>query len=325
MKRFFTDLPLSRQAALVTIAAWAFTLIAGAYVAHVSVGAAEVQRARSVVDVLDAVRDMTSRADGYYIRRDSSDDPANVGRYLTSVDLVAQGTEGMRTHTFHHKPHCLAMGDLSAELRARLAQVRFRVVSDNPFNSANAPDAFEGRSLALLRAAGGGEQWLLAEGTARYVRPLVATKACLACHGQAQEALSPIKALYSPPGDGAAGGGYGYREGQLVGLTSVTMAKPSLTATLRVRMPELLAAALAVSTLGAILWSCLKRRFIQRLRRQAHYAAQLASGVAPLEVVPPENRAGASSSKNEIDGLGASLRAMHESLASASEWMRPRK
>lgn len=321
----FVNLPLAKQAALAIVAACVATLLVGAYVAQVSVEAAEVQRARSVVDVLDALREMTTRAGGFYVRRDSSDDPAAVGRYLTSVDVIAQGPEGARTRTFHEKTPFMVLGDLSAEVRNGLAGVRFRMVSDNPMNPANAADAFESRSLAALRVAAGGDQWLVADNVVRYVRPLKATKACMGCHALPLAASNPVKALYPSPADGAAGGGYGYVEGQLVGLTSVTLARQTLAAVLRSRAAELLTAALAIPVLGAVLWLWVIRRFIRPLRLQVDYAGHMASGESPLELVAPTPSGGTLGSANEIHGLGASLLALHESLALAGQWMRARR
>lgn len=292
-------------------------------------------RARAVADVLDALRDQASRANGYYVRRDSSQDPSKVGRYLASVDVLTQGPEGPRTDTFHQKNPFLVLADLSEQLAAGPGTVRFRMVSDNPMNAANRADRYEVQALREMREQGGAERWTLVGGSMRYVRPLIATAACLACHGDARLAPGTVKALYPLPPDGAPGGGYGFVQGQVMGMTSVTVAaEPGFMSAAAAAFgwtgaghwsPWILLAAGAAAGLAGLaaavglLWHGVG----VPLRAQVRYAQDLVVAEDPRQLEPPvQDDALEHTARSELSRLGTALRAIHESLATAQQRLR---
>jgi hypothetical protein len=286
---------------------------------------AELSQARAAADLVDAFRMQASSNGGFYLRRDSSGDPATMGRYLETVDVVAPGADGVpRTYTFHQKHAFHALADLASELKVGGAAVQLRVVGGNNFNASSAPDAFEAQVLETLRASGDRETWAVADGLYRYVRPLRVTLGCLSCHGASATVPAALGALYKPHPEVVAARGREYQVGQLVGLTSIILPHESATRSLVGQSPSAwAAAALVVSSLSlGCLYVCCG--LIVPLRRQARYAIEIARAKDPLSVATPDLELQPVGSRNELDRQLHALLSIHESVATLAERLRSR-
>lgn len=193
----------------------------------------EVAHARTVADMVDAFRSQASKHGGFYVRRNEKDDEQKVGRYLASFPSSLANESGPDTNlVFHQKNPFLAVADYSEEVLKSKAAAKFRMVSDNPMNRTNKTDAFEADALRHVRQTKDNERWLVVGKDLRYVRVLTATAACLSCHGAPSAAPAIVRAKYPAPATNAAGGGYGFKLDDVMGLTSVTIPHQSTMQTL---------------------------------------------------------------------------------------------
>jgi len=147
------------------------------------------------------------------------------------VDMVRSVRNVVREET---RPHFLPKGEffpvvVSSTVMAKTVASKFavlrpeyyiRIVSDNPLNSENLPDAAESAILNRFRAADKPEK-IVETGVLRgqnyliSAAPATASKGCLTCHGTAAAAPAQITAKYG------ADSGFGYREGDVVGASVV--------------------------------------------------------------------------------------------------------
>jgi HAMP domain-containing protein len=147
------------------------------------------------------------------------------------VDMVRSVRNVVREET---RPHFLPKGEffpvvVSSTVMAKTVASKFavlrpeyyiRIVSDNPLNSENLPDAAESAILNRFRAADKPEK-IVEVGVLRgqnyliSAAPASARKGCLTCHGTAAAAPKQITDKYG------ANSGFGYREGDIVGASVV--------------------------------------------------------------------------------------------------------
>jgi mono/diheme cytochrome c family protein len=270
----------------------------------------------------DALRTQAAKSGGFYVRRLATDDVAKVGRFLATYDLEAKDKDGNTVAlSFHQKNPFLLLADYSAEVAASPAKAKFRLASDNYMNPANAPDLFEVAALTALRASGDKtEYWNLENGQLRYARALRATAACLSCHGDAAKAPSVVRSLYRPPVGSERGGGYGYQEGELVGLTSVTVPHMGPLQMLKSQGVGFWASAVVLLGLMGLSLFLLFRGVVLPIRRQTAYARALAAASDPHEVSPP-SQSGTHADNNELTQALLSMNALNESLATAHDFI----
>ena len=147
------------------------------------------------------------------------------------VDMVRSVRNVVREVT---RPHFLPKGEffppvVSSTVMAKTVASKFavlrpeyyiRIVSDNPLNSENLPDAAETGILNRFRAADKPAK-IVEEGVLRNqsylisAAPATAKKGCLRCHGTAAAAPTQITEKYG------GNSGFGYRVGDIVGASVV--------------------------------------------------------------------------------------------------------
>jgi len=279
---------------------------------------AELQHSRTVADMADSFRKVAAKHGGYYVRRESSDDVQMVGRYL--AEFTSEKTEDGRQYVFHQKNPFLAIGDYSAAVQESPAAAKFRITSDNYMNPANQPDLFDLAAMKDMRESGTTETWAIVKGQLRYARALRAEKACLACHGAPQAAPSAVQANYRAPIGSIKGGGYGYEEGQVVGVTSVVVPHMTPLEMLSQQAAGFWASIIVVLGLMISSFWLAVRGVVKPLKKLSSYANTVANAgeLEDLEgLKDPVFDADESSSGNEIHRQAFAVKSLRESMQAA--------
>lgn len=320
MIRNFKRLSISTQAGALLVLTLGATVSAFFFWANENAIKSELQHSRTVADMADSFRKVAAQHGGFYVRREASEDIEKVGRYL--AQFPSEKTEDGKQYVFHQKNPFLAIGDYSAAVQASPAAAKFRITSDNYMNPANQPDLFDLAALKEMRETGATESYAVVKGQLRYARALRADKACLSCHGDPQNAPGVVKANYRAPIGGTSGGGYGYEEGQIVGVTSVFV--PHLTPVEMLAGQSLGFWASVAVVVGLILTSfgLAVRGVVQPLKRLSNYAAVIADAgdVDELKTLKsPKFDTDEGTSSNEIHRQAYAVKSLHESMQAAME------
>lgn len=317
LKRFAT-LSIATQAVIVLagiLLAAASTLF---FWARTNSLQASLTQARANADTADSMRSMVANHGGLYVKRDLDQDIARVGRYLETI-VISDPPEGQKPYAMHRKPPFAAVLDLSDQVSKGPSGTKLRITSENPLNRANQADLFETQAIAVLRENKDlKEYWKVEKGQLRFARVLIATQACLSCHGVPSQAPAAVRAQFIPPLGTDVGGGYGWKDGDVVGVTSVTLQQKS---TLEMLATQDSAFWLSVATLLGLMltaFALVYRGLVQPLSRQASYAKELAASSQPEMVQAPSFTA-TSSSNNELHQSGYALGALHASLSTLSK------
>jgi hypothetical protein len=323
MFTFFKRLSISTQALFFLAMLLFGTLSAFYFWAINNAVESELSHTRTVADMADAFRAQAAKHGGFYVRRESADDVAKVGRFLASYDLEAARADGSKVgYSFHQKNPFLAVADFSEEVQKSKAAAKFRMVSDNYMNPKNKPDNFEVEALSALRdGTEKPEHWAVVNGQLRYTRALRATKACLSCHGSAEAAPAVVKAQYLPLANAEVGGGYGYKEGAIVGITSVTVAhKTPLQMLTSQHLGFWLSASLVIG-LMVMAYLSVVRGLVRPLRMQSKYAELIAVSDNLQKIRMPRLDKDEASSSNEIHLQSHALKSLHESMSAAIDFI----
>jgi hypothetical protein len=284
--------------------------------------ASEVSHTRTVADMADAYRAQAARHGGFYIRREASEPVEQVGRFLAHFPVDATLADGsVRKLVFHQKNPFLALGDFCSEVQKSPAAAKCRMASDNYMNPANAPDLFELTALQKMREGNRSEYWGIVQGQLRYTRALIADKACLSCHGDPDKAPPFVQAQYRTPVGSKVGGGYGYQEGAVVGITSISIAHKTPMEMIRSQNAGFWMSASFVLALMALSYLAVRRGLVAPLRSQLRYTEAIAAS-EDLKAVPmPVLDEDEATSSNEIHQQSHALKALHDSMQSAVEYI----
>lgn len=136
----------------------------------------------------------------------------------TPFDIIT--AEDLKQVTAYiRKNPALVQRELSDIVEASSMRVKFRLTSHKTFNPNNNPNDFEKSVLDAFRRNGSvdTEYWEFNKGTLLYARRLTAKKACMSCHGTPENAPEVIRAKY------LNSNGFGYEEGGVAGIISVTV------------------------------------------------------------------------------------------------------
>ncbi|MDK2125231.1 Tll0287-like domain-containing protein [Parachitinimonas caeni] len=313
-------LPLAAQF-VVLLLFTGLVAIACAYQIGAAIYQAEVRnQARTVADMVDNFGKWASQYKGIWVKGDVQDPSMQVGDYLER-ELYAKAGKNIANFSeselslmadvasFHRKNPALIQRELSEITQASETKTKFRITSDRFMNPNNAPNHFELSAMESMKAQGINEVSEVRNGMFLYARQLVATKACLKCHDSPATAPKAVRTLYPETR------GYGYKEGQLAGVISVSVPM-NYTPDSFVREFD---AKSWLAILGLLLAICgvllfVRRAIIAPVRRLQRFAAQAANadlGTSLRELSFDENE---HKSKNEIHRLNAAIKAMHSSI-----------
>lgn len=321
MLKRFSRLSITTQASLIlagTLAAVISTLV---FWAHDNAMEAELAHARTVTDMADSFRSYVAEKGGLYVKRPLTADLSAVGRYLETM-VNNDPPEGVQPYAMHRKPPFAAVLDFSDQVGRSPAAAKFRITSDNPLNRANNADLFELQAITTMRQnPGKTEFWTIQDGNLRYARVLVASQACLSCHGAAENAPQSVRAQFPPIAGGEAGGGYGWKVGDVVGVTSASMHHKTLIEMLGGQGLGFWFSASILLILMLAAFLLVVRGLVKPLRDQAIYANRLAESESPHTIKAPASTM-EHGSGNEIHKAGHAIGSLHETVNTLNTLMR---
>lgn len=273
-----------------------------------------LSQARTVANLVEDLGTLASRYKGVWIKSDPSYEIGNaleVNQFTTEEikDLHSSMSSPDANISFHRKNPALIQRELSDVTQTSKSPAKFRITSDKPMNPNNAPNAFEIKAINKIRKSNQDEYSEASDATYNYARKIIATKSCLSCHSTPEAAPAAVRANY---GDEQ---GYGYKEGEVVGVISVTIPN-TYTLSSFISTFDLRAWCAVVLMLASILSMIVfvRQAMIKPIKQLKQYAdiaskADPSENVNQPELVPNEHQ-----SSNEIHQLSASLRALREAI-----------
>lgn len=141
--------------------------------------------------------------------------------FLSQRVLVdPKNPEQLALRAFSKNP-ALAQREFSEVVMESASPAKFRMTSHNVMNPVNAPDAFEVRAIASMQATQLKEYSEVIGDKYRYAQAIVHKASCINCHGD--PAKAPVDVLHRY-GDK---NGFGFKEGDVAGVISVSIPNPN--------------------------------------------------------------------------------------------------
>lgn len=315
----FKRLNITTQLVIMVLA---IAAASAAFVSHLLGTAREnaaLVRAVAVADIVQGVGDWVAQHGGIWVRAGAV---ARVGAYeekeaVASRVVASEPGEAspvadplLLGPAFHSKSASLVQSEMARSLKIG-GGVQAKLTSDSHLNPINAPSAFEAEAIKRLREDQQATEYTeVRNGSVHYVRKIVADQTCLACHGDPSTAPQQLRTVFGITN------GYGYKVGEMAGVISVTSPIATVVSDVpiwRDTVSMALIAVLLVVLIAAALG--LRAAVVRPIRQLQTFARAAASASLDQKVAVPEIGEGdASSSHNEIHGLGASLKAMYQSM-----------
>lgn len=279
---------------------------------------AEVRHAQTVADMADSFRTIASEHGGFYVRRNSTEDVSKVGRYL--AEYKSEPSSDGNQYVFHQKNPFLAVADYSQAVQSSASAAKFRITSDNYMNPANSPDSFDRESIQMMRESGARQTWQVVGTQMRFARALVADMSCMRCHSSPESAPTSVSSKYRGLPGGAKGGGYGYKVGDVVGITSVTVPHATPLAMLASQSVWFWVSAAVVLGLMVLSYWLALVGVVAPLRKLSEFTHAISSAsdakeLAGLKV--PRFDKDERTSQNEIHLESFALKTLHQAMWSA--------
>lgn len=213
-----------------------------------------IKRAESAADMADNVRAWLSKYEGGVYVKGGTHVTKPTGKSLEDVHISIDGTAAGDVMSFHQKNPFLALGEIFSLAEESDAKVKISMRSDNYMNDANKPSAEDIAALTALRSGAEEREYIKVQPTyIYYARPMKAVDACMKCHGTPEAAPKVVRDKFPPLADGT-GRGYGYRVGDVVGITAVQVPRESFSSALaNTGWPTWLSIGIALAALGSML------------------------------------------------------------------------
>ena len=145
--------------------------------------------------------------------------------YLGHEWLKPVNGRGDSVH-FYSKNPALAQRELSEVLAKSDAKTRFRMTSDNVMNPKNSPDAFEREAIEQIKALNLDEYIKIEGDKYRYAKRVVHKASCISCHSDPKFAPDDVIERYGDQN------GFGFKEGDVAGIISVTVPSKNFASTI---------------------------------------------------------------------------------------------
>lgn len=259
-------------------------------------------QAKTVVANVEAFGAWVSRSGRVWTKDESQD-------YLSSEE-VQSVVEPDKTYHFYSKNPALATREFSEVVASSPSPAKFRMTSHNVMNPNNEPDAFEKRALEQIRSNKLPEYFEIKGDNYRFASPVYHNASCIKCHGNPSDAPQDVLDVYG------AQRGFGFKEGDVAGVISVTLPKKTLLQS-TFSMISLIEVGVIVLSILPILWF-IHRSVIVPVRRITHVADSISKGKdAPIDAadLSPDSR-------NEIDQLTLATSRMRSSFSIAMRKMK---
>jgi hypothetical protein len=356
MIRAFTRLPTLRQFLALLSAIFAVGIFLFIQLQNTIVQSQALHRAKDTANLVEAVGDLASYYNGFWVFSDPMK-AMKAGDFLDAKVIdhglpsgIAPQEEGIRAAAYasleraagkvqESKPKGTAFDIISAEdlqqltafirknpasvqrefsdiVEASTMRVKFKLTSHRTFNPNNAPNEFEKTALDALRRNGSidTEYWEFNKGSLLYARRLTAKKACMSCHGTPENAPEVIRAKY------LNSNGFGYEEGGVAGLISVTVPLDANSAIdLFLTMPAIgwVAFTMLVGlTLIAVVWFT---TISSSARAMSLYMQQILQSKPGQRLERFALDADEASSRNELHRVSLGIKALHRALRIAQK------
>lgn len=258
-------------------------------------------QAKTVVSNVEAFGAWVSRSGRIWTKKDDQD-------YLSKVEVQKVGVPDKTFH-FYSKNPALATREFSEVIAKSESQAKFRMTSHNVMNPANQPDAFEQRALASIQQDQLAQYSEIGNDTYRFASPVFHKASCISCHGDPKKAPADVLAVYG------AERGFGFKEGDLAGVISVTLPRRSLLQS-TLSMFSFLEVGVIFLSIVPILWF-VRHSVIKPVRKITQVAESISKGkdadIDAAQLSPD--------SANEIDQLTLAMSRMRSSFSIAMKKM----
>ncbi|HMW70414.1 MAG TPA: DUF3365 domain-containing protein [Cellvibrionaceae bacterium] len=141
----------------------------------------------------------------------------NSESYLSREEYTVHDGELAQKVVFFSKNPALAQREFADVVMHSSSPTKFRMTSENVMNPNNEPDGFEMRALQAINKGHLNEFTGVYEGAYRYAKPIYHTANCLKCHGDTANAPEDVLKRYGSQH------GFGFKEGDLAGIISVSI------------------------------------------------------------------------------------------------------
>lgn len=308
-----------------------------------------LHRAKDTANLVEALGDLSAGYNGFWVFKDPNK-PLPVGDFLDvkilnepkpllaeqpglssqeglarrvalrygGMDLpeAIEAGHASQLAAFMRKNPALVQRELSDVVEKSPMRVKFRLTSDRFFNPKNAPNPFEQSALASLRASTekASDYWEIKDGALLYARRLTAKAGCMSCHDTAERAPEVIKAKY------ANSNGFGYVEGGVAGVISVTVPIERQGATEMARtmdpMSWTLLAVLCAFILMSIAWFV---SLTASAKAMSRYMAQILHSKPGEKIQRFTLDKDEATSRNELHRVSLGIKALHRALRLAQK------
>lgn len=259
-------------------------------------------QAKTVVANVEAFGAWVSRSGRVWTRAEDQD-------FLSRIEVQEVGQPDNVFH-FHSKNPALATREFSEVVAQSQSPAKFRMTSHNVMNPNNKPDAFELRALEAIQKGNLTQYSEHGKDVYRFASPVVHVASCISCHGDAANAPQDVLEVYGSEN------GFGFKEGDLAGVISVTLPKRTIVQSTLTMFSFAEAAIIFISILP-ILWF-VRKAVILPVRRITFVAESISKGkeadIDAAELSPE--------SANEIDQLTLAVSRMRSSFSIAMKKMK---
>jgi HAMP domain-containing protein len=279
---------------------------------------AKLNEARTVTDMVENIGTWASQYKGMWVRKESTDTKTQVGDFLNqesgpvlpvSPDMMIAPIDS-NAITFHQKNPALIQREISQVTEKSDAKAKFRMTSDKFMNPDNAPNRFELTALENIRALPESKEYFeVSKNELLYARRIIANAACLRCHDTPEKAPKAVRDKYPSLR------GYGYIEGEVIGVMSVKIPLDNVTKTVFDNLsPTTWAVVGTFFSALLLIFYMIRKMIITPLRRLQEYADEVRDADHHTVVNSPQFVENEYSSKNEIHKLSQALKALENAI-----------
>lgn len=259
-------------------------------------------QAKTVVANVEAFGAWVSRSGRVWTRVENQD-------FLSKVE-VREVAQPDKVFHFYSKNPALATREFSEVVAKSDSPAKFRMTSHNVMNPNNKPDDFEQRALDAIREGNLTQYAEHGKDVYRFASPVVHVASCITCHGDPAKAPQDVLQVYGSER------GFGFKEGDLAGVISVTLPKRTILQS-TLTMFSFAEAGVIVLSILPILWF-VRRSVLLPVRKITQVAESISKGKEAeidAETLSPD-------SPNEIDQLTLAMSRMRFSFTIAMRKMK---